>query len=294
MIRESTSLWKGFDNMDKILRRAYTNTFIRVWYSTQPENIEFDSFWNWLHDDQGDRTFQTNVILWFDIIPALALIQKGIRNGQHRVYAAGVKFLMTLVIQRGHSNYVPLIIRDFLQVEKLYPEPLLDLFKEYFSMNGQGYDFNLEEAIKNLKHLLCGDSQLNYEVAAVMLESQKLSREYFFRDFKIHQSERYRDAARLPTELSDQIHKAEIFLWQNNSCVKIPKRDSIVCCDGTTALDDSCSLFDLLEGGKIHVERYVKEMIEKRVSNDPIRPSLPKVFWLSSNEQSKKKKQKID
>lgn len=288
LVRDSTSLWKGFDLIDKLMRPAFTKTFIRVWISSKPsDKTNFDEFWTWLNDSQNDRTFESNVHLWFYVVPALALIQKGIRNGNHTVYSAAVKFLTSMIIMRGHRNYVFLVVRDFLQVEKLYPVEVKELFNEYFSVNGQGHDFNLEEQIKNLKSVLYGDSQINYEMSSVIVLSMIQAREEFFKEFHVHENDRYRDNRKLPTNFKDKMDRVENYLWYNNSCIKIRNREDIYTCNPyDEPLDDNASVFELMKTGKIELANYVLSFLERKRK----RPQMPQYYWLIDEEKPKGKK----
>ena len=64
-----------------------------------------------------------------------------------------------MLYARGNDKYGPSVLRDVIDIEERYSKTLRKFRLENFSDSGQGYDYKLEEHVKQLKFLIGYDTR---------------------------------------------------------------------------------------------------------------------------------------
>ena len=95
--------------------------------------------------------FQSLVVTIFTILPAFALLERGMRNNAMVLFWAGALTLLPLLVLRNNFNYVPVLLREVGIYQYLCPPVVLQQYKLIWCFFGQGLGFILEAVQRRIK-----------------------------------------------------------------------------------------------------------------------------------------------
>ena len=99
---------------------------------------------------------------------AYAMMSEATKKNKMDMYLAGRRCLQPLLWVAGSSRYGPMLLRDSANLEHCWPEKVREHCRRFFSCEGQGYDFKMEESIKAVKALCSCATWPQYLYATLM------------------------------------------------------------------------------------------------------------------------------
>ena len=126
----------------------------RVYKELHPARTSFnvDEFMEWARTAgpaAGDAAFTAFMEFWIlDTVPAFILFRASLRDGNFTAMIASLKKLAWLLFARGATNYAGAVVGMVAQTLYQYPEEVLTQVAQFFVVNGQGFDYDLEQIIK--------------------------------------------------------------------------------------------------------------------------------------------------
>ena len=132
-----------------------------------------ESFMAWLYNEahDGDATFTSQRQLWFEIVPALHLFKKAIRNDDVLVADAAMNLLVPLLIARGHNHYAKAIPRDWVRYNHSAPTAVRNARRYCAWHEGSPIDERQEEVNRELKHAGTLNSEMGVMFASSFLDT---------------------------------------------------------------------------------------------------------------------------
>jgi len=295
-------------------RQALTNAFIREYMSElairQKQElsglkVELEDFSLYVQDKTtNDEMFKNLSCMAFIILPALVIIEKGMRNNHMASFWSGVKTLLPLLVIRNNYKYVPVILRELGIYQYLCPDEVMEEYKLIWCFFGQGLDFILEEINRRIKRNVTRGSFQEYLVASVLHDQQSDIRAALLASLDMKPAELLGEYIEQTESLDREVDKIENYIMSKRLCQKVDddSRNVLTSIDGVSSMNEKyllpgMSLNQLLVYGKRETTKYAlryrdyrHEMKKNCKQTTTPKPKLPQPVKMTNKEVKSKKR----
>lgn len=289
-LRDGKNLRKTRDFF-KFIRIAAMNAFVREYKQHalsegQTPSIEGFEQHTIFNTETKDVVFKSLVATIFIVLPALELIEKGLRNNDMLSFWGAVLTLLPLLLLRNNYKYVPAILRERAIYQYLCPDAVKEEYTLIWSYFGQGLDFVLEEVNRRLKRCVTRGSFQEYYLASVLHDQQIGYRDTLFKE--LHMTD--------PFVLGEYVEKTELqfqtieafenWFIQKGICKLDEARVSMKTLNGSCELNPDANMVHILARGKQETETYAAAFKAHRVNPSNPVAKIPSPIRMNSKEGS--------
>jgi hypothetical protein len=218
-----------------------------------PEDpMDMDRLVAWLEDDQRDEMWSNYVEFWVKIYGAYSCIRAGSRSKNYHLFNAGRRALLPLFFQLGMNHYGPLTLWDILRTDYRCDPEVRDFVMDILFHIGQGYDFDLEEKIKELKKARSKLGDKGYLCAAAVVFSMPELATVVLKNIGM---EKRNSKARGVINRDRDLKEFGDVLSSYDTIKKVPGRCETTSVDGAVCLNKQISMKKLLEDGIVEISK---------------------------------------
>ena len=206
------------------MRSVVTRSFMREYFhekgieKTSEETV--DNFVGWLK--RHPRKILANFFVLREL-PALACVRSGVRRYKRggdcgekvhvRTFSAGRKILNPVMWSRNATRYAPALVKETATINARMKPEVRNQLEHFFSNQGQGWDWKMENANRLLKRTLSGANTLRtWLIGAASLDLVEACRGVLARVAGIKDLDREVNVRTLP-DLEPLIIAAEKLIW---------------------------------------------------------------------------------
>jgi hypothetical protein len=284
----------------KLIRRAFTNAMLREYLDTlivgqivdsSPESAEFlqeafNSHLNNIKMSSSDVVLRSWIVLIFQVLPALDLIEKAMRNNHMAAFWGAVLSLLPFLVLRNNFNYINVILREVGQFQYCLPsDEVLEEYKLIWSFFGQGLDFILEEVNRRIKRQVTRGSFQEYLVASILHDKLVYVTEICNKALGIKTC---RNVGEYKDDFDDMDYMAldmENWLVHKRFCKVDPSRTEMIKLNGDSLLKQS-NMEEFMSHGQKEVASFATAFRLHKI--DPSvhsRPTLNALYAMTEAEQ---------
>ena len=215
---------KPYQILMLFMRSVVTRSFMREYFhengikETSDKTVEH--FVGWLK--RHPRKVVANFFVLREL-PALACVRSGVRRYKRggdggekvhvRTFSAGRKMLNPMMWARHAQRYAPALVKETVTVNARMKPAVRDQIEHFFSNQGQGWDWKMENANRLLKRTLSGANTLRtWMIGAAALDLIEACREVLARVAGIKDVDREVNVRTLP-DLEPFKITAEKLIW---------------------------------------------------------------------------------
>ena len=208
-----------------------------------------------LNNDQSvkDMHHSNHKFVIFGLIPALAIAKKGTLNNKKVMNDAGRKVILSILPPLGHFTYSRAVLNDIINCY-VAVEAVQNYRYKYFSILGQGYDFIMEQTIKQWKTFVGPSSIAGYSVANTLLGLAPNLRSSL--NERLGMRERKPPSRNIESYAPEYFAALELLLSSELATGQVPNRIKTLTLDGKNELVADFTPLSIYKTGYTSIESY--------------------------------------